>query len=276
MAQDVLDTDTQDQPKRAWLGGLSWPVLLVLAWILYELTAQPAIGVAALCLKFGWDDFRTAFWLRWMDANRPRGRACFWLYLASGLWTSAIAGTVMTYGFLLVAGPQPQAVPGGGPSPHLIGAMLTALVGFGLCTLATGISLGVSLWYGIRLWLDPGVHHARRNHVWPPPDTPRGRHNRVGWLVVTALVLTGIPALVLVLFAFALHFGAAGAGGRPAAPPFLALVLGMACVVGLPLFILAVREFLNRRVIAAAPSQCWGTEEYDVPFTWLRAPESEE
>src|SRR5205823_1721793 len=52
-------------------------------WALYELTTQPALGAVAVCLKFGWEDFRTARWLRRRDPNRRRGRACFWLYVGN-------------------------------------------------------------------------------------------------------------------------------------------------------------------------------------------------
>ena len=80
-----------------------WALLLIVAWLVFELTAQPALAVAAVCVKFGWEDFRTARWLRRSDPDRLRGRACFWLYVASGLWKTAITGTVQASGTTKIA-----------------------------------------------------------------------------------------------------------------------------------------------------------------------------
>ena len=68
------------------LAHLPWWLILTVAFVVTELTAHPAIGVGVLCLKFGWDDFRTALWLRRRDPNRRRGAVCSWFYLSSGLW----------------------------------------------------------------------------------------------------------------------------------------------------------------------------------------------
>src|SRR5947209_18895965 len=86
-AMENLEHPTADEerPGRGWHGPFTWTGLLAVGWVLYELTAQPAVGAVAVCLKFGWEDFRTALWLRRRDPDRRRGRACFWLYAGNGL-----------------------------------------------------------------------------------------------------------------------------------------------------------------------------------------------
>src|SRR6266576_1220495 len=77
------------------------------------------------------------------------------------------------------------------------GALLMAFIGFGLSALSTGLAITLALWHRLKLWIDSGVNQARRDNVWPPPDLPRGRRNRVGWLMGTALILTVVPAVII-------------------------------------------------------------------------------
>ena len=49
---------------RPWRLRLSWPVVLLLAWLVYEFTALPGLAAAVTCWKFGWADFLAARWLR--------------------------------------------------------------------------------------------------------------------------------------------------------------------------------------------------------------------
>jgi hypothetical protein len=262
MSHDPLENET-DVPRRRWGGHLTLPMLLLLGWLLYELTAQPALGVAAVCLKFGWEDFRTAGWLRRRDPDRRRGRAAFWLYTASGLWKSAITASVMIFAFAFVKGlqeanraPAPRGQPRDGIPPQVIGALLTAFGSYVLSTLATCAALFLALWYRLKLWLDAGVHRARRDNLWPPPDDPAPRTNKAGRVVLTALILTiftgGFAALVAV---------AVGVSGRQLDAFGLLLVLAVLVLLmfGVPVAILVGRDLLARRVFAAAPSECWGT-----------------
>src|SRR5438552_14652063 len=88
---------------RRWHGAFTWTGLLVVGWALYELTTQPALGAVAVCLKFGWEDFRTARWLGRRDPDRRRGRAHFWLYAGNGLLKAAGVASVMTFAMVTVA-----------------------------------------------------------------------------------------------------------------------------------------------------------------------------
>src|SRR5262245_49615175 len=92
--------------RRRWPFG--WLGLLALAWVLREMTHQPALAAVALCLKFGWEDFATARWLLRTDPFRRRARACSWLYFAWGLWKTALVAFLMSVAFAVVA---PRAPP---------------------------------------------------------------------------------------------------------------------------------------------------------------------
>src|SRR5258707_11666988 len=95
MADRTRQPDEQAERQGRWPGWVTWLVQGTVGWVAYEMSAQPMLGVVAVCAKFGWNDFLTARWLSRLDPNRPRGHACFWLYFSSGLWKTAAAGLLM-------------------------------------------------------------------------------------------------------------------------------------------------------------------------------------
>jgi hypothetical protein len=98
---DEFDCYISDRPSsNRWWSRLTWPTLLFLAWAIYELTAQPALGAFAICTKFGWQEFKTAGWLLWIDPERKWGRNCFWLCLALGLGKILVA----SYALMIASG----------------------------------------------------------------------------------------------------------------------------------------------------------------------------
>src|SRR5262245_29129752 len=125
---------------------LTWPVLLGLGWLIYELTHKPALGAMAVCLKFGLNDFRTARWLSRIDGDRGRAHSCFWLYLATGLYKTAITGSVLAIAITLLAAvlgprrpPQPQVLDWAGLREAFLGAALATLGGFVLSVLVSHV-----------------------------------------------------------------------------------------------------------------------------------------
>src|SRR5258708_7431469 len=88
-------------PRRRFVAG--WLVLVVAAWVVYELTQSPALGAVLICLKFGWEDLRSARWLLRRDHDPTRRRAMFWLYCSWGLSKTALVAFLMSIGFALVA-----------------------------------------------------------------------------------------------------------------------------------------------------------------------------
>jgi hypothetical protein len=270
----MTQTDTNDlsgtaKPQRRWQNPLTWSVLLAAGILVYELTAQPGLGAAVLCIKFGWNDLLTAFWLRRIDGRRARAGTCFWLYVASALWKIAITGTALMFavpifsGILNPAPPGPGGVrPKGGNHlpPEFLVAVLTTFFGFSLSGLTTVVAIWRAWRQGIRLWLHASVQRARRSNVWPALVAQYGAQNKVGRLVLTALLgayavllLTGIILLVafkpvkgheILLISF-----------------FVLLFLG-----GGPFTILILRDFLHRKVYASSPFDCWGHEEWNEAY----------
>ena len=78
------------QEERPWQRHLTLPGLLALGWLIFEATSQPALAVVVVCVKFGWNDLLTAYWLRVRDPEPGRGRACFWLYLTGAFWKMGV------------------------------------------------------------------------------------------------------------------------------------------------------------------------------------------
>src|SRR5262245_39354899 len=200
---DPLTDDAE--AGRGWTRHLTWPVLLGLGWLIYELTHKPALGAMAVCLKFGLNDFRTARWLSRIDEDRGRGRSCFWLYLAAGLYKTAITGSVLAIAITPLAAvlrprglpPQPQLMDWQGPKEAFLGAALTTVSGFVLSVLVSHMALASALRHKVKLWLDAGVHRARRENVWPSCHSAGGRTNRAEFPIVVALIFT-LGALTLV------------------------------------------------------------------------------
>jgi hypothetical protein len=243
-----------------WLAPLTWPVLLAVGWAVYEMTTQSALGVAVVCLKFGWGDFRTAAWLRRTDPSPGRGRACFWLYLGSGLWRAAAVASVMVFAIPLLAlglGAGLQSL-----ERQFVGAILTVVVGFVLSSLATGVAVVVALRWGVRLWLHPAVHAARTEDRWPPQAAGAGQVNRTGRAVVTMLVVVVFPVLILIPVMVAAALIRPGPPGNGANGPALVFTLCMmAGLVGGSAAVLAVKDLLVRKVVAASPEECWGESQ---------------
>ncbi|MFO0930827.1 MAG: hypothetical protein U0736_27975 [Gemmataceae bacterium] len=110
---------------------------------------------------------------------------------------------------------------------------------------------------GVRLWVDSGVHRARRHDFWPPTPFCLGRPNRLPVLLVPGILLTIAAAMALLLL-FARE-------GRQLA------IGGFVLSVFAPVVIVVGREFLIHRVGAETPEECW-PEEWDPELRWRQTP----
>src|SRR5262245_56584508 len=103
-AQPRPDEVFEIEPRES--GGLlvrmPWWFIAGVAFLVAEFTAHPAIGVIVLCLKFGWNDFLTALWLRRRDPDRERGATCSWFYCASGLWRVCVWSFALLFVILIL------------------------------------------------------------------------------------------------------------------------------------------------------------------------------
>ena len=124
---DVFEIDPSQ--SEGLLKRLPWWLIGAFAALVAELTAHPSIGVVVLCLKFGWNDFQTALWLRRRDPIPLRGRICFWFYAASSLWRICISGFALMFVLAVILGVSAarQAPAGGRPQVavqiRLVGAV---------------------------------------------------------------------------------------------------------------------------------------------------------
>jgi len=229
-----------ETPRRRWPLPLTWVGMLTVGCVLYEITAQPALGAMVMCIKLGWDDFRTAFWLRRRDSSRRRGRACFWLYLANGAWKVSAIGLVVSLLFILIT-----IVPRLGQRVGLPREVIEALMGV-MAAVGVGLLVGVlamlrALWTAyrgrVKLWLHSGIHHAWHADAWPPyRDRRGGRRNRIGWLVFPQFLLTVMVAVPL------MPHGDAGV-------LFFLLGGGVGARLG---------QFVSHSLEARSAVECWG------------------
>jgi fumarate reductase subunit D len=247
-----MSYDTGEPAERnasRWANALSVPALLLIAWVLYELTSQPALAVATICLKFGWDDARTAWWLRQRDVNRRRGRALFWLYLAFGLWKVAITASLMIFAYIFL---RFMGWLGGGVGRQVVGALIAAFVGIFLSALLTCWSVFLAWKHRLKLWLHHRLHQARRQNAWPPPRWATGDRNFAGTLLGTTLFASGLPVLLIALLA-------ALGPLQPGNPAVKLVLLGfhVGCLLLAGLLFRLERGAAGRRVFARMPGECW-------------------
>lgn len=245
----------EEQPRRHLQGPVTWTGLILVGWLLYELTAQPALGVVGVCLKFGWEDFRTAWWLRRRDPNRRRGRACFWLYVANGLWKAALVAFVMGAALGMVA----DQIPGPRRArqfSEVIGAIaLTTVFGFALSGLAALRAIWLARRWGLRLWLHSAVHRACWYDAWPPGRVQVGQNNRLGCLLFTGVLL----ALFMLLVAGILVYLGGGQGW------FLG---GAFATLGVLALVLFFRACSWSGPWAESASDCWGEGNDQIAMTY--------
>jgi hypothetical protein len=244
--------EAADPTPRRWRHSLSWYALFLVGWLLYEYTSQPGLAAAVTCAKFGWADWRSAWWLRRVDPDERRGRTCFRFYLAYGLWKVALMASVVMFVLLVISSAvrrRPAGAPGGGMSPAVAGVLAAAGVGFGLSFFMTYLSLWSALRNRVKVWLGAAPHLARTRRYWPPSS---GQHNAAPFVTVTTLVIT-------LWFAV---FGAAQAGMvLGPGPATLALLALLALASPLTVFVL---KYLERRVFARRPEECWPPDELGV------------
>jgi len=259
----------EDRQPGTWSSPLVWTILLLSGWVIYEATAQPALAVAAVCLKFGWGDFRTGWWLARRDPDRGRAAASSWLFLALGLWKSGLMA-----GFLMFTLPmaipwqargQQAAQPQGASFEAFMGAGIMVMACFNFSVLASSVAFYLGWRRRLKLWAGGKVHLARRRNLWPPTQVTLGGANWADALLVTTLVLYLAPLLI---FAAVLAVSLVGGGGVRA-PAVVLSVLPF--VFGGPLLVLLLRDFFGRRLLARAPSECWGPAPDSQPSTMAAA-----
>lgn len=228
----------------------AWPLFLLTAVVLFELTANATLSVLAACLKFGWNDFRTALWLLRTDPEASRARACCWFYVASGVWKTAVVPILAVMVISTVWGlASARALPEGpGGAEHIWSALLVGLGASATLVLVVTAACTFALAAGVRVWVHPDLHESRRQDHWPPQWRRFAwqHENRGRAILATALIFVtlGFPPLAfrLVLLGFR---------GDLQVAAVLALVFGV------PMAATATYAFLRGKIFAERPWQCW-------------------
>jgi hypothetical protein len=239
----------EDRPATPWQRHLTLPGLLALGWLVFEATSQPALGIVIVCVKFGWNDLLTAYWLRIRDPKPGRGRTCFWLYLNSGFLK--IGG--WAFGFCLLLGIMQTFMDPKNPAPLKAKNEAVAIInhtgGIGLGAFALGSLFALpTLWWawrtGTKLWLDPALHQARRRDNWPPSLADSTGKNRAKFVLPVAVIFLTVSTSIWALEMWVRNPGKAALGIAAA----LTLIPGM---------ILVFRELLFDWALAKNPCECW-------------------
>lgn len=248
MSQDRFEIEPE---PRSWslLPHWDWVFMISLGWLLFELFAQPAIGVLVASLRFGWPDIRNALWLLKRDPDQARSRVCAAFSLAYGFARTSVLTAGLLLLAMLVAIFMEGFLPGGlGQNPFDRAALLTAGWVIGICFLMTALVSLAGLWLAWnsdrRVWMGRGLTDFRRNDRWPPhPAAP----NEAGCMMMLAITLTVIP-----LFMFAVIVLSDVLPRRPG------IVLFTCGAIFLALLLAYLNRFVSTRLTAARPQECWG------------------
>jgi hypothetical protein len=241
-----------EAPSR-WRGLWSWLPLLV-GLIVFEVTADPMLGVALAFLKFGWDDLRAAAWIWRKDESRGRRRASVLFYEAYGLGKMALSSLLVAMaGFVVMAtlffraNPNPIAI----VTQQVLGAMIVftaSTLGF---VAISGLAI-LEAWHGrARVWVGPEAYRAYKMGQWPPTSggvAPRSWANR-GRAIVLAFVMLMLWVAIGAAYAIV---------ERPARPlPPLGVTTLNAAFLGSLFAAARVGGKIRRRVLAVSPEDCW-------------------
>jgi hypothetical protein len=244
-----------ETPARRWPVVFSWLGVLVACLALCEMTNYPAVATALLCVKAGFDDFRTANWLRRRDPVPERGRATWWLYVARGFGVSGIVAVAVSL-IVVVVGLFELFWRGGVLGPwwdRILWTTAGALVPGAACALLSSLAFRVALFQARRnhlsLWLHGAILRARERDTWPPSKEPCGRRNLLtDYVVVSGGFGTAPLVLALAYFLFdvvaPVWFGATCMAA--------ALLLGAAG---------SVEMLRANKLSAASAAECWPLDE---------------
>jgi len=260
-----IAADTELMPRNParsgiWRRRLGTFALVLLGLVVFEVTASPSLGVAIACLKFGWDDARDGAWLRLVDPNRQRGRACSWIYLGVGFYKAsliAFLGAVVMAIFAFYFGTR-LGWPRHLLAAQLFGALAVGLLGVTLATLASLVAIFIA-WRGrVKLWVGPEARRARDRGEWPPRAEHGGiaRRNRIGSLPLLAITNGAVFGFSVAVGSILAAFPILRQALRQPEPTS-ALVIIFVVSIAFAIFLLTLRDLLQTRVIASRPEECW-------------------
>jgi len=230
---------------------LLWPLLLLSAWLAFELTANATLSLALACLKFGMNDFRTAWWLWQTDPQRRRAHACASFYAASGIWKTALVPLLTASVVAIVWGMiAPQAMQQAQPvTKQLFLALVVGVWAATILIVLAGSAVVLSLTARWRVWVHPSLHRSRKAGSWPPVFSPASQPqaNQAVLIMLTAIFATVLIGPVATLIAVNLF--------QP--PAALRRIVELVVVFGYPIFGVLAFGLLRGKLFAQSPWECW-------------------
>jgi hypothetical protein len=253
-----------DPPARSG-SRLAWLLVGLLALVVFEVTADPALTVVVGCIKFGWDELATARWLRWTDPDRPRGRVTSLFYAAWSLWRITGIAVVMMLVAVFALGPllemrRARGVNVPNVPSEFISATIVALLGLVTTCLTSALALFSARWNRIKAWVGPEAKLAWRSGTWPPRsiEGKTGQTNLANRLILAVVVTVAVPLiLVLLILASYLMLGPPQPGPIGAARSMWFTLFTVLVLVVVPIGLILTIGSLARHVVATSPEECW-------------------
>lgn len=246
-ASHGFEIATEEGESLFWMQRLAWLAFVLLAAVVFELTIDPVLASAVLCLKFAFGDCFVAVRLLVDDPRVSRGLACCFGYLGYGAAKATVVGGLAGLGVMVVVHTfWPGRFPFRSPMLTVTAGVCALTAAF--CSVAAFILAAVG---GFRLWISNGILESLAVDKWPP--RPQSSRNDAGALAVFAsfsvLVLAYIVILVIV------------AGLRWRVREELVMFIALA---GVLLIGSLIYRLTTSRLIAASPAECWPEEPEDV------------
>jgi hypothetical protein len=236
-----IDDRVADRPWFRIGDAVSW-LFPLLGLVAFECFSNPGFSIVIASLKFGYSDLRTGDWLN-RDPHVSRGRVLSLCYFARGLYAASASAFLILCTLVAWNRIENQNAPLN-PSEALIGGVIWS-VGLIIGTGCGGTALHYAARDGIRIWMDPTIHQARRERRWR--GVCSGRTNQFYRLSFSVLAV-GILLLGVVAMAASNSIRMRDWTAFPA----VALIFGLPgcwCLSG-------VRK--SWRLSASRPDECWG------------------
>lgn len=262
----------ESQGSDGFFAQLPWWLIGPIAVIMAEMTSHPSVGIILVCLRFGWNDFRTALWLWNRDPNVHRGFVCACFYLSSGLWRVClhsfifIAAFVMFIGFTSMLEIQlADRLAEGDQRRVEIEFVTNAIIWLSSCAVATALTLA-SIALAIRsrekIWISRSISESRHRNEWPPRVTyvavPETNLLRT-WVLATALAIFMAPLL------FGVWFLLSSNPGTPRDHDGLGAIMKTMSIAFLPFlgigFVFMFEKAVYQRLGGSCVAECWPDDE---------------
>ncbi len=266
--RDMMVRRIEDRPVSGdsrWSRMVGWLPVAALGLVVFELTADPALGFAVGIVKVAGGDFKTALWVRRTDPNSRRGRACSWFFVARGCGRTGLGAiVVMTAVSMVVAAFLGTPLPEDFLKRELLGMVGVMLACGVLGAFAAWFGVESALRGGVRVWIDANASRARKNGLWPPFDPNHWRESTFGPRGIAMYGIATAPFAILALVGacVALALGVLAASGMNVDPllPWAGIACGVGGLAGLCWSIRLA--FLAHRTFARSAVECY-REYYD-------------